>query len=238
MIDGYKALLVDLDGTLIDIEVSFFLDTMLHTMAGHFSAHMDQDTFRDGLFGAIDAIMAEPQPAGVTNLTGFNQQFKQITGLAEELTEELFSSYYHEVFPGFSDHAAQAPDAGRFLDAAREAGYRLALATNPIFPRIAALERMKWGGIDPGVFEFITVMEGMSSCKPRAEYFLELAGMMEVAPEDCLMVGNDVQQDLPAGTVGMGTFLVDRRLVNRTGEEPKTDGVGSLNDLAIRLGLW
>ena len=52
------------------------------------------------------------------------------------------------------------------------------------------------------------------------------------------MVGNDVDQDLPAGQAGMRTFLASGYLLDRgrTGGTP--DASGSLGDLALELGLW
>jgi FMN phosphatase YigB (HAD superfamily) len=48
----------------------------------------------------------------------------------------------------------------------------------------------------------------MHACKPHAAYYLEIAEMLAVEPEDCLMVGDDPTLDMPASAVGMMTYFV------------------------------
>ena len=38
-------------------------------------------------------------------------------------------------------------------------------------------------------------------------------------PRECLMVGNDVGEDMAASALGMKTFLLTPCLINRTGED-------------------
>ena len=38
---------------------------------------------------------------------------------------------------------------------------------------------------------------------------------MELEPEDCIMVGNDVDEDMIAGNLGMKTFLLTDCLINK-----------------------
>ena len=113
----------------------------------------------------------------------------------------------------------------------------LCLATNPIFPTSATLERLRWSGVDPAFFRFIPGLETMSTCKPRLEYYLDLATRLNVEPSECLMVGNDMEQDLPASEVGMGTFLVEGQVLSRGRTELVPDARGSLLDLERFLGL-
>jgi HAD superfamily hydrolase (TIGR01509 family) len=233
-----QALLLDLDGTLIDIEVSFFLSTMVKSMQDHFRSHMDPETFRAGLYGAIDAILESPRKDGETNRDSYYGIFEGITGLDRSLAEERFRSYYLDVFPRHARHAAPAPSAKRFVLEARKKGLKLALATNPIFPVESVEERLRWGRLTPGLFDKMSVLDHMRSCKPQREYFLEMADALGVEPERCLMVGNDVEQDLPAAAVGMKTFLVERNLIHRGTGKVDPDMRGELDDLAKILGLW
>lgn len=233
-----QALLLDLDGTLIDIEVSFFLDTMVASMQLHFRDHLDPEVFRDGLFGGIDAIMAAPRSDGETNRESFYSAFEKLTGFDALQTEETFRSYYQKVFPQHSGFASPSPYAKRLLKASRAKGLKLALATNPIFPLEAALERLRWGGLTEAPFDIVCALESMRSCKPQRKYFLEVARAVGVPPERCLMVGNDVQQDLPAGEVGMKTFLVERNMIDRGTGRVHADHRGDLEDLGRILELW
>lgn len=98
-------------------------------------------------------------------------------------------------------------------------GLKAALATNPIFPAIATRERIRWAGLTESDFELITTYENIGVCKPNPDYFKEVAERIGVAPEECLMVGNDVGDDMPAEKLGMRVFLLTDCLINKDGED-------------------
>ena len=52
-----------------------------------------------------------------------------------------------------------------------------------------------------------------------------------VNPENCLMVGNDVQEDMVAQTVGMQVFLLTPCMINRAGEDISRFPHGNFQDL-------
>ena len=232
----YSTLLLDLDGTLLDIEVSFFFGPMVEAMHDLFRDILDMDRFRKGLFGGTEAIMVQPRSDGETNMDGFNRTFADLTGMPVPEIVQRFQRFYTEVFPTLSRYGRPVAGASDFLERAREEGYTLCLATNPIFPASAVLERLRWSEVDPDLFPFIPGLENMSTCKPNLNYYLDLASRFDVEPSDCLMVGNDVQQDLPASEAGMGTFLVEGQVIDRGSSDLKPDARGSLEDLGRCLG--
>ena len=96
----------------------------------------------------------------------------------------------------------------------KECGYRVALATNPIFPHMATQNRIRWAGLVPEDFEIYTTYEASTFCKPNPAYYLEVARTLGVKPEECLMVGNDATEDMAAREVGMDVFLLTDCLIN------------------------
>ncbi len=234
---NYTTLRLDLDGTLLDIEVSFFLGPMVEAMHDCFRDILDMDRFRKGLFGGTEAIMVEPRSDGETNMDGFNRTFARLTKMDVPDIDQRFRQFYTDVFPTLSRYGRPAAGALEFMARAERGGYTLCLATNPIFPTSAVLERLRWSGVDPSVFRFIPGLETMSTCKPNLEYFLDLASRLDVDPSACLMVGNDVEQDLPASGAGMGTFLVEGQVISRGVSNLVPDARGSLEDLGKLLGL-
>ena len=101
----------------------------------------------------------------------------------------------------------------------KKAGFRVALATNPIFPAIATESRIRWCNLLPEDFELYTTYENIDYCKPNPEYYREVAGKLGVAPEECLMVGNDAEEDMVAQTVGMKVFLLTDCLIQKEGTD-------------------
>ena len=94
-------------------------------------------------------------------------------------------------------------------------GLRTALATNPIFPAIATESRIRWAGLSPADFELYTTYENIGFCKPNPAYYQEILKRMDLSPEECLMVGNDVTEDMIAARLGMQVFLLTDCLINK-----------------------
>lgn len=114
--------------------------------------------------------------------------------------------------------AASIPQAAQTIRRAKELGLRLVLATNPLFPAIATRSRVRWAGLNPEDFEWITTYENIGFCKPNPEYYREILRRIRVSPENCLMVGNDVTEDMAAMELGMGGFVLTDCLINREGK--------------------
>ena len=111
------------------------------------------------------------------------------------------------------------PKAAEAVRLAKEIGFRVVLATNPIFPAVATESRIRWAGLTPADFELYTTYENIGFCKPNPSYYLEITSRLNVAPEECLMVGNDVTEDMAAKSAGMEVFLLTDCLINREGKD-------------------
>ena len=96
----------------------------------------------------------------------------------------------------------------------KTAGLRVILATNPIFPAVATQSRIRWAGLSPEDFELYTTYENSRFCKPNPDYYREILQRLDLRGEECLMVGNDVREDMAAETLGMETFLLTDCLIN------------------------
>jgi FMN phosphatase YigB (HAD superfamily) len=98
----------------------------------------------------------------------------------------------------------------------KEKGYTLAIATNPIFPKSAVYRRIEWAGLDPRDFVYISHFEKNCYCKPDISFYREVLDAIGKRPEQCIMVGNDVQEDMCAGELGIETFLITDYLIDRS----------------------
>ena len=85
--------------------------------------------------------------------------------------------------------------------------------------------------MDAGDFELITTYEDCRFCKPNPAYFQEILTELGLRPEECLMVGNDVEEDLVIRSLGVKTFLVTDTLENKKGLPVETDYRGTLEEL-------
>ncbi|MFA5844733.1 MAG: HAD family hydrolase [Coriobacteriia bacterium] len=209
-----RAILFDLDGTLLDLDLDGFL-------ARYFTALRGSAAMVPGLGDGADAIAAISRSTqamfadhpGLTNREVFFSDFLLRTGVDLGVHWGVFEDFYRETFPGLRGDAGPAPGARRVVETALGLGLRVAVATNPIFPRIAVEHRLAWAGLADLPFDAITTYEVMRACKPRPEYFLQTASMLGTSPEECLMVGDDASLDLPASATGMSTWYVGGDLV-------------------------
>lgn len=226
-----KGVLFDLDGTLLAIDLRAFLGRYFEALA-----RASEPLLVDGLDGArlMSAIrsatsrMMEPHP-GLTNLSVFAREFNALTGLDFERAWPLYDRFYAEVFPTLKADAGPAPGGRAAVEAALASGLRVAIATNPIFPRVAVDHRLAWAGLDDLGIDVVTSYETMTACKPHPEYFSATAALLGLAPAECLMVGDDRYLDLPAADTGMRTYYVGGSA------DAATDYRGTLGELADLL---
>jgi FMN phosphatase YigB (HAD superfamily) len=159
--------------------------------------------------------MIENEDPDQLNIDVFKRSFFAETGLEEAQIWPLFDEFYENVF-GNLRHLTQPTDISREIcRIALDKGYELVLATNPIFPELAIRHRMRWAGIDDIPFRLVTTMENSRYCKPNPKYYVEILDKLDRSPFECMMFGNDVQEDGVAGKIGMQTFLVTDHLIDR-----------------------
>lgn len=127
------------------------------------------------------------------------------------------------------------PLAARAVELAGSKAQRLALATNPVFPLLATETRMRWNGVSPESFCCITSYETSGACKPNPVYFHELLEKIGCRPQECLMVGNDVDEDMSAANLGMSVYLVTDCMINRNNKDISAYDHGTMEELVAYL---
>ena len=226
-----KTVLFDLDGTLLPMDHESFGRLYFGTIARYFAPH----GYDPGqLIGAIsDGIVAMVTNDGaVTNEQAcWNMMCKR---LGERIYRDVdvFEKYYATEFEKTRAVCATSPHADKVIKGLRARGYRTVLATNPMFPSTATEQRIKWAGLSPEDFELYTTYEDFHYTKPNPKYYLEIMDRLSLKPEECLMVGNDVDEDMIAERLGMKVYLVTDCLLNKKNTDVSVYRQGALSDLA------
>lgn len=209
-----EMILFDLDGTLLPMDQNAFMKDYFGRLA-HKLAPRDYDPGE-----LIDAIWAGTadmvkNDGTVLNETRFWNRFEAIFGdrVKDDIT--LFDEFYREEFDKVQASCGYNPQAAQTVRASKEMGFRVALATNPLFPAMATESRTRWAGLDVGEFELYTTYENTGYCKPNPDYYRDVCQRLRIEPEKCLMVGNDVSEDMIAKTLGMKVFLLTDCLINK-----------------------
>jgi HAD superfamily hydrolase (TIGR01509 family) len=232
-----KACLFDLDGTLLPMDTDAFVEVYMKALAPYVAHLSAPDKLVPMIFQATEAMIRNDE-AHLTNEEVFTREFLRLSGMRKEEIWSVFMRFYEEEFPKLKKHVGYQPLAREVVEAALEKGYVVAVATNPVFPQAAIAERLKWAGVDDLPFATVTVYEETHFCKPKPDYYKEVAHRLGVKPQECVMIGNDMQEDMVASTVGMKTFFLKEHRIDRGQPRYAVDQEGTLSDLleAIREG--
>jgi HAD superfamily hydrolase (TIGR01549 family) len=222
--------LFDLDGTLLPMDTEAFVQQYLRALAPHVADLIPPDKLVFWLLEATKQMIRNGE-AHRTNEEVFTEHFLQLAGLPKEAIWPHFDRFYDEHFPKLKVYAEPTPLSRRVVEAALNRGYKVAVATNPVFPRAAILERLRWAEVDDLPFDWVTIYEETHFCKPHPEYYREIADRLGVRPEECVMIGNDMQEDMVAQTVGMKTFYLTQFRINRGHPVYQPDQEGSMEEL-------
>lgn len=203
-----RALLLDLDNTLLKSDLDRFISTYLDLLANHFRGTGPKDHFIALMMAATREMVDDLDPTRTLKET-FDRAFYPGLGLEETDLREETARFYEEVYPQLSELTEPAPGAMDLIQEATDEGLELVIATNPLFPMRAIEHRLQWAGVNPGHpgIRLITGYEGMHFAKPHGEYYAEVLGMLGIHPSEAAMVGDDMEGDiLPADLLGMATL--------------------------------
>ena len=225
-----KAIFFDLDGTLLPMDqdkfIQGYLEGLVKTLAPKGYA---PDAIATALWTSTRAMMKND--GSMTNEERFWQTFCAPLGEGVRNEEELLNKFYTDSFQSLSSTCSCNPAARKLLDILKASDLRIILATSPLFPRVATESRIRWAGLVPEDFEYVTTYENSRYCKPNPVYYTDLCEKMGLEPREVLMVGNDVGDDMVAETVGLSTYLVTDYLINRSERNLNDFKHGSFADM-------
>lgn len=227
-----KAVCFDLDGTLLPMDVDSFCEHYFGMLARHMVPHgYDPKALINAIMVGTKAMYKND--GSRTNEQAFWDAFCGIFGENARNDEAKFAVFYENDFDKARAACGFDPAAATALRACKAMGLRVCIATNPLFPRIATYKRLQWAGIDPDEVEFFTAYEDSSFCKPNLGYFRYVTDKLGLAPEECLMVGNDVREDVVASRAfGMHSFLLlNDYLLNKDNADITAFPRGNFDDL-------
>ena len=208
-----KAVLFDLDNTLILFDENRFYQAYISKITMAFSDLIDNDLFQKRLFNASQMLIHNDGKQ--SNADFFMQQFLNGFEMKRDLIWNRFLDFYKTEYDQFAD-LVTIPKGIRelFLDLKR-LKLKLVIASNPMWPLNIQLKRLSWANVADIHYELITHIENMSFCKPRLDYYMQICKKIKVPPTSCLMVGNDPINDMMVSKLGMHTFLtVDSRRID------------------------
>lgn len=225
-----KVVLFDLDGTLLPMDQDTFIKAYLGGMAKKLAHHgYNPDELVKAVYTGMKAMTCND--GSCTNEEAFWQAFTGLLGEKVRDDMPIFDDFYRNEFQEVKNICGFLPEAAQTVRKLKEMGYRVVLATTPMFPSIATESRIRWAGLEPEDFEIFTTYENYHFCKPNLNYYKELIEKLGVSAEECLMVGNDVGEDMVTEELGMKVFLMPADLINKVGKDIHKYPQGDFEDL-------
>jgi len=215
-LDAVEAVLFDLDGTLLQVEMEQFIPAYIGGLAAHFADHADRGAFARTVRGTIHTLLTRPGD-GTTNEALFLAALERQCAIPPALFGERLAGYCADGLAELAPLVRPLPLARRILQSCFERGLKVVIATNPVFPRPVIEARLGWGDLADFPFELVTTFENSRYCKPNPAYFDEILSRLGLEGRQAVMVGNDTEHDLAARKAGIPTFLVDTWMVDRLG---------------------
>lgn len=226
-----KNILFDLDGTLLPMDQEKFTRSYFRRLSAKLAPlGYEPEKLVDGIWQATYAVIKND--GSRTNEEMFWQQFAVIFGDRVFADRPVFDEYYRVEFQGVKDDCGFNPAAAETVKRLKAAGYRVILATNPIFPSVATESRIRWAGLEPEDFELYTTYENSHYCKPNPLYYREILDKLSLDAAESLMVGNDVEEDMVAKELGMSVFLLKDCLINKNEKDISAFPQGGFAELS------
>lgn len=208
-----KTVLFDLDGTLLPMDQDTFTNAYFKELAKKMAPFgYNPDELVKGVWKGTGAMVRNDGTK--TNEEAFWDVFLKIFGEEHRKDLDTFTEFYENEFNKAKEVCGFNEASAEVIAALKEKGKKVVLASNPLFPMIAQKSRMNWAGLNTDDFAYITSYENSHFCKPSKEYYTEIAELLNLTPEECLMVGNNATEDMVAREAGMNVFLLTDCLIN------------------------
>jgi len=208
-----RSLLIDLDGTLLDNDMSRFIPAYLERLGSFMSDLVEPGKFTTVLMKGTQRMLANLDPTLPLQRV-FADSFYPVLGIPEPVLLPRFEQFYAEEFPKLSPLTGRKAGADDLVRQAARRGLEVVIATNPMFPQTAVLQRLDWAGVpwQDTTITFATSYETFHFCKPNPEYFVEVLGRLGRTASESAMVGDDPDNDLaPAQSLGIAPFNVGKQ---------------------------
>ncbi len=229
----YKAILFDLDGTLLPMDLEKFVAVYFASLARKAAElGLPVERFMSALQEGTKAMIVND--GQTTNAELFWHRFAGILGQETDSVEAAFDVYYAHEFMETKAATWPNPMAVQLVKAARKQADKVILATNPLFPLCAVETRLSWNGLSAADFDDITYYQNSRYCKPNPKYFTEIFQRHGLSPTDCLMVGNDLKEDGSAASLGAEVFILSDCLITH-GLSPQKFTCGTAEELLHKL---
>jgi FMN phosphatase YigB (HAD superfamily) len=227
-----KAILFDLDNTLIEVDLDKFIPQYLQLLAQSVAHIIPPKKFISKILEASKAV--EENNGRITNIELYANAFFPLEGHTREEIEPFFDHFYKNDFSKLRQYTQKKPEARLVVQTAFDKGYDVIIATTPMLPATAIEQRLDWADVADFPYRLITTIENSSATKSLTHllYYEQILDKIGYPAHACLMVGDD-EKDMIAARLGMQTFFIEdkEKEKNFSNHIPEPTFRGELADL-------
>lgn len=205
-----RAVLFDLDDTLLGNSMDKFLPAYFSALSRCVGDLVPPKRLIRELMRASEAMNANDDEA-LTNEEVFASVFYAALEPSRPTLERVFDEFYADEFSELRALTRRRPEARKLVEWATDQDLQVAVATNPMFPRVAVEQRLAWAGVPVDEFDYalVTTYENMHATKAHVSYYEDILERLGRRPEECLLVGDSWQMDiLPAASIGIKVYWI------------------------------
>lgn len=207
-------ILFDLDGTLLPMDEEKFIKTYMGGLAKTMAPFgYDPQKLIETVWAGTQAMIQNDGTK--TNEQVFWDVYTKVYGQDKRTDEAIFAKFYESGFALAKNACGFNPKVPPLMAKLKQLGLRIIIATNPFFPQTATNQRIHWAGLNPDDFALYTTYENSRFCKPNIAYYQDILQKFNLDASECIMVGNDVLEDMIAQELGIKGFLVTDQLINK-----------------------
>ena len=203
-------LLLDLDDTLLDSNMDDFIPAYFNTLGKEMAKYIPPEKLLKYLMQGTEAMIRNDNPTETLEDV-FGREFYPNLDMERDILDPAIARFYENIFPSLAYLTKARPEAVDLVQWAFSQGYRVAISTNPLFPKSAIDCRLRWAGLAPEEypFEVISSFENFHFSKPNPAYLAEVLGRMGWEEGPVLVVGDDPVRDLlGAEELGLAAYWV------------------------------
>lgn len=187
-----------------------FLPAYLHRLGQYLSSYFPPEELPTAVLTGTEHMVNNINPSKTLEEC-FDEYFYPLIKIDRQTLDQKINEFYQKEYPKLAPITTEVLHAATTIKNLTNKNYKIVIATNPLFPKIAIDHRVNWAnlGVDLNRFAYITNYEEFHFTKPRPEFIAEILGKLGWQDEPVVMVGNDWEMDIvPAEILGIPTYFI------------------------------